>query len=167
MSDIVTARLSLRPITAEDVSAVVADRRRSDWAADYPAEGDQVIARLLTRTGLPANDQARRFGHRVVVERDTGTVVGGIGFHGPPQGGEVEIGYGIVPSRQRRGYATEAVRAMVADVLKVDGVHTVIAHVDLDNPASIRVLEKSGMTLRTRGPEQATYQIRRTDRTRR
>jgi [ribosomal protein S5]-alanine N-acetyltransferase len=166
MSDIVTIRLSLRPITAEDVSAVVADQRRSEWAADYPAEGDQVIARLLTRIGLPANDRARRFGHRLVVERDTGTVVGGVGFHGLPQAGEVEIGYGIVPSRQRRGYATEAVKAMVADILEVDGVRTVIAHVDLDNPASIRVLEKSGMTLRTRGPEQATYQIRRADRSR-
>jgi hypothetical protein len=101
MRQIVAARLALRPITAEEVLAVLNGQRRSDWAGDFPAEGDQVIARLLVRTGMPADD-ARRFGHRLVVERDTSTVVGGVGFFGPPQGGEVEIGYGIVPSRQRQ-----------------------------------------------------------------
>jgi [ribosomal protein S5]-alanine N-acetyltransferase len=160
LSEIVTARLALRPITAEDVSAVLDGQRRPDWAADFPAEGDQVVAGLLARTGLPAGD-ARRFGHRLVVERDSGTVIGGVGFFGPPQDGEVEIGYGIVPSRQRRGYATEAVQAMVADVFRSDGVQTVTANVDLDNPASLRVLEKSGLTLCTHNQEQATYHIRR------
>jgi len=160
MRDIVTARLALRPITAEDVQAVLSGQRRSDWAGDFPAEGDRVIARVLTRTGMPADDDARRFGHRLVVERDTSTVVGGVGFFGPPQDGEVEIGYGIVPSRQRRGYATEAVRAMVADILQVDGIETVTANVDLDNLASIRVLQKCGMTLLTQNQEQATYHFR-------
>ena len=161
MSDIVTARLVLRPITAEEVWAVLNGRLRSDWAADFPAEGDQVIAGLLARNGLPATDDARRFGHRLVVERDTSTVVGGAGFFGPPREGEVEIGYGIVPSRQRRGYATEAVQAMVADAFRLGSVLTVTANVDLDNPASIRVLEKSGLALCTQNQEQATYHIRR------
>lgn len=164
MSDVVTARLLLRLITAEEVSAVLLGQRRSDWAVDFPTEGDQVIARLLARTGLPADHETRRFGHRLVVERETGTVVGGIGFFAPPQDGEVEIGYGIVPSRQRRGYATEAVQAMVADILRLEGVQIVIANVDLDNPASIRVLEKCGMTLGTRREDQAMYHIRRADR---
>ena len=161
MSDIVTTRLVLRPITAGEVSAVLSGQRRSDWAGDFPAEGDQVIAGLLARTGLPSDADARRFGHRLVVERDTGTVVGGAGFFGPPQDGEVEIGYGIVPSRQRRGYATEAVRAMVADIFQLDNVQIVTAHVDLDNLASIRVLEKSGLALCSQNQEQATYHIRR------
>jgi [ribosomal protein S5]-alanine N-acetyltransferase len=161
VSEIVTARLALRPITAEEISAVLTGQRRPEWAADFPAGGDQVIAGLLAGTGLPADDEARRFGHRLVVERDTGTVVGGIGFFGPPHDGEVEIGYGIVPSRQRRGYATEAVQAMVTDIFRLDAVQTVTANVDLDNPASIRVLEKSGMTLCIQNEEQATYHVRR------
>ena len=47
MSDILTARLVLRPATAGEVSAVLSGQRRADWAADFPAEGDQVIAGLL------------------------------------------------------------------------------------------------------------------------
>lgn len=161
MSEIITARLALRPVTADEVTAVLAGQRRPDWAEDFPADGDRVIAGLLARTGLPVGDVARRFAHRLVVERDTGLVVGGAGFFGPPQDGEVEIGYGIVPSRQRRGYATEAVQAMVADILRVEDVHTVTANVDLDNPASIQVLRKCGMTLCAQDQHQATYHLRR------
>ena len=67
----------------------------------------------------------------------------------------MEIGYGIVPSRQRRGYATEAVHAMVAGILQVDGIETVTAHVELDNPASSRVIQKCGMTLCAQNQQQA------------
>jgi RimJ/RimL family protein N-acetyltransferase len=50
---------------------------------------------------------------------------------------------------------------MVADIFQMHGVRIVTANVDLDNPASIRVLEKSGMTLCTQNQEQATYHLRR------
>jgi len=159
MSDIVTARLVLRPVTGADVAAVLDGQRHPGWAEDFPADGDRVIARVLARNGLPLDEAGLRFGHRLVVERESGLVVGGAGFFGPPQGGEVEIGYGIVPSRQRRGYASEAVRAMVADVLGTDGVRAVIANVDLDNVASVRVLEKAGLALAGRTAEQATYSV--------
>ncbi len=161
MSDIVTGRLVLREVTGEDVAAVLEGCRPAEWAEDFPSDGDRVIARVLAKYGLPADDVGRRFGHRLVVERESGLVVGGVGFFGPPQGGEVEIGYGIVPSRQRRGYATETVRAMVANVIDLEGVQVVTANVDLDNVASIRVLEKSGLTLTGQTSEQATYEVRR------
>ncbi len=161
MSDIVTSRLVLRQVTDEDVTAVLSGQQQAGWAEDFPSDGDRVIARVLAKYGMPADEEGRRFGHRLVVERESGLVVGGVGFFGPPQGGEVEIGYGIVPSRQRRGYATEVVRAMVADVIDLEGVQSVIATVDLDNVASIRVLEKSGMKLSGRTEEQATYFVSR------
>ena len=161
MNDIVTARLVLRMVSGEDVAAVLGGQQQAGWAKDFPSDGDRVIARVLAKYGLPADDEGRRFGHRLIVERESGLVVGGIGFFGPPQGGEVEIGYGIVPSRQGRGYATEAVRALVADVIDLDGVQTVIGNVDLGNVASIRVLEKSGMTLSGRTTEQVTYSMDR------
>ena len=119
--------------------------RLDDWAADYPAEGDVIIADLLDVAGPAAwDDDDGRWGHQQVIERATGLVVGGIGFHGPPGGGEVEIGYGIVPSRQRRGYATEAVRLMAAMAWGDPAVIAVVATTDLDNEASQRVLAKAG-----------------------
>ena len=45
------------------------------------------------------------------------------------------------------GYATEAVTAITEWALKQDKIYCVIAEVDKNNIASIRVLEKSGFEL--------------------
>lgn len=85
------------------------------------------------------------FGIWVMVERETETVVGDIGFHGPPdESGTVEIGYSVVPGRRRRGYATEAARAIAAWALAQPDVHTVVASCEPDNVGSIRTLELAG-----------------------
>ena len=69
-----------------------------------------MIAGMLEREGVPSDPT---FGQRLVVERATGLVVGGIGLFGPPEDGRVEFGYGIVESRRGLRYATEAARALV------------------------------------------------------
>ena len=171
-SAVVSARLILRPLPWDAVGAITAGDRLDDWADDYPGDGDVVVAGLLQgaggaagrpgaegaaggpgaggaaggpgagRAGAGAADEA--WGHRQVVERASGLVVGGIGFFGPPLGGEAEIGYGIVPSRQGRGYATEAVQAMLTLAWADSRVRTVVAGTDPGNAASQRVLEKAG-----------------------
>ena len=158
--NIETARLVLKPMSRDDVAAVVNRDRQANWADDFPADGDIVIAELLNRVGVPA-EHAAQYGHRSVVERATSQVVGGIGFFGPPHQGTLEIGYGIVPSRRGRGYATEAVGAMVADAFSCDDVEVVRAGVDLDNPASIVVLERNGLVRLSETDKQAGYEIRR------
>jgi GNAT superfamily N-acetyltransferase len=151
-SSLVSPRLIVRPVPWDAVVAITGSQRLDDWAPDYPGDGDVVIARLLRDVGpdlAPAGpagaepgDQA--WGHRQVVERASGLVVGGTGFFGPPRDGEVEIGYGIVPSRQGRGYATEALRAMIAMAWADPRVRAVVAGTDPGNIASQRVLGKAG-----------------------
>jgi RimJ/RimL family protein N-acetyltransferase len=71
-------------------------------------------------------------------------VVGGVGFHGPPDPeGAAEIGYGIAVSRRGRGYATEAVRQLRA-IAVAHGVRRLVAGTDRDNVASARVLQSNG-----------------------
>ena len=157
-SSLVSARLILRPVPWDAVRAITAGHRLGDWADDYPSDGDVVIAGLLQEAdqavgleaGQPVTGQVaagpgdEAWGHRQVVERASGLVVGGIGFFGPPHVGEVEIGYGIVPSRQGSGYATEALRAMIAMAWADSRVLTVAAGTDPGNAASQRVLAKAG-----------------------
>ncbi|MFE1772977.1 GNAT family N-acetyltransferase [Streptomyces sp. NPDC059008] len=139
--ELLTDRLLLRPWSDDELAAVAGEERRPHWAADFPADGDRVIA------GFTAGNPAARgvHGQRQIVERASGLVVGGIGLFWPPVDGAVEFGYGIVPSRRGRGYAPEAARALVAFALTAPGVHTVYADVEPTNPASRRVLEKAGL----------------------
>ncbi|MER6142664.1 GNAT family N-acetyltransferase [Streptomyces sparsogenes] len=139
-AELITERLVLRPWTTAEATAVLGGDRPEGWADDFPAEGDRVIAGLFEH-----NPQwLGAYGHRLVVERDTGLVVGSLGLFWPPSEGVVELGYGIVASRRGRGYATEAARALAEFALAAPEVHTVSAGVELSNPASVRVLEKAG-----------------------
>ncbi|RSM91907.1 GNAT family N-acetyltransferase [Kibdelosporangium aridum] len=135
-----TDRLELRSWTPDEAAAVVDGVRLVDWADDFPAQGDQDIAGLFGENPLWLGE----YGHRLVVERDTGLVVGSIGLFWPPDDGTLEIGYGIVASRHGRGYASEAARALIEFALTSPDVHTIYATVELSNSASIRVLEKLG-----------------------
>ncbi|MFJ9852853.1 GNAT family N-acetyltransferase [Streptomyces sp. NPDC101150] len=140
-TDLTTDRLVLRPWSTDELTAVVSDAHLTHWAQDFPAEGDRVIAQILTE----APEGLNAYGHRQIIERSSGLVIGSIGLFWPPNDGSLELGYGIVASRRGRGYASEAGRALVAFALTAPGVHTVYANVELSNPASVRVLEKAGL----------------------
>ncbi|MFI9076280.1 GNAT family N-acetyltransferase [Streptomyces sioyaensis] len=148
--DLRTERLLLRPWSDGDLAAVLDGTRQPHWAADFPADGDRVIA------GYTAGHPSARgaCGQRQILERESGLVVGAIGLFWPPADGSVEFGYGIVPSRRGRGYASEAARALVAFAFTAPGVRTVGAKIERSNPASGRVLEKAGLE---RWSSDATY----------
>lgn len=140
-TDLITDRLVLRPWSTDEIAAVVGDFRMAGWASDFPAEGDVVIAGVIAGQ----SDEPHEYGHRLIVERQSGLVVGSISLLWPPNDGALEVGYGIVASRRGRGYASEATRALVEFALRSPDVDTVYADVELANPASVRVLEKAGL----------------------
>jgi [ribosomal protein S5]-alanine N-acetyltransferase len=79
-----------------------------------------------------------------VIEKESGRIVGDIGFKGKPVDHTVEIGYGIIPSAQGKGYATEAVNGIIEWALSTNLASHVVAECLEDNIASIKVLEKLG-----------------------
>ncbi len=83
-----------------------------------------------------------------VEERDGGRLVGDVGIS-PAEGepGVIKVGYTISPDVQGRGYATEAVQALVDYALHTLDAEVVRAYADADNTPSIRVAEKVGMRL--------------------
>jgi RimJ/RimL family protein N-acetyltransferase len=71
--------------------------------------------------------------------------VGLVGFKGVPDDtGQAEIGYGIEPAHRRQGYATEAVRALVAWAFSSPHCRAVTARTQITNEASAAVLRKAG-----------------------
>ena len=72
-------------------------------------------------------------------------LIGFCGFRGPPDFGRaVEIGYGVAPGYRGRGFASEAVRAVVAHSFATGRVTIVRAHTLPEPNASTHVLRKCG-----------------------
>jgi len=85
-----------------------------------------------------------QFGFAVIHKLDN-MLIGMCGFPGPPDAhGIAEIAYGIAPSYQRKGYATEAAGAMIVFATKDPRVKGICAHTLAETNASTRVLEKCG-----------------------
>ena len=81
-----------------------------------------------------------------IVDLSIQTIVGGCTFKGLPANGSVEIGYGVAPSHQRRGYASAAVLQMLAIAAGSGQVDEVVALVADDNPASAGVVNRAGFS---------------------
>lgn len=79
---------------------------------------------------------------------DTWTLVGTAGYKGPPDAaGQVEIGYSIVATCQRRGIGLAAVRQLVDRAFADTRVRTVTAETPVTFAASRGLLERSGFAL--------------------
>jgi RimJ/RimL family protein N-acetyltransferase len=112
-----------------------------------PADRAEVSPMWLARVcATPAGDPwALSF---VMVERATGSVVGGCSFKGPPDTeGVVEVAYGTDVSHRGRGYATQAAEALTDFAFASGLVRLVRAHSKLDNVPSARVLTKCNFRL--------------------
>ena len=59
-------------------------------------------------------------------------------------GDAVEIGYAICPDVWGRGHATAALKLAIGDLFRL-GFRKVVAGAFVENPASLRVMEKAGM----------------------
>jgi ribosomal-protein-alanine N-acetyltransferase len=72
-------------------------------------------------------------------------VIGSVGFHGAPnEDGQVEIGYHVEPGFRRRGFATEAVRALLEWAAAEHGIRRFRASVLPSNEPSLAVVARLG-----------------------
>ncbi|WP_413752090.1 GNAT family N-acetyltransferase [Streptomyces sp. R-74717] len=148
MTDLETPRLFLRLMSASDALQVMAGKpgNGARWALGYPSPGEMAAAERFLDTCATTGDPSP-FGSYEIRRRDNGEVIGGLGFHGAPdENRHVTIGYGLVPSAQGMGYASEALRALLL-FARDQGVSSVHGDTDLDNLASQHVMTAVGMHL--------------------
>lgn len=142
-----TQRLFLRPFAltdAPEVQRLASAREIADTTRiphPYPPDGATTwIARHQ-----PAFDEGRGL-ELAVTLRETGALVGAVGIVSiSRENCHAEIGYWVGLPYWRRGYCTEAARAVVQYAFDVMGLHRVTGHHLSRNPASGRVMEKIGM----------------------
>lgn len=140
MPELATPRLFLRSLTTEEASTLRVGELPPGWnfPPDYP------MPDTADGVGLALRHAAEEFGFYLVVRRGDELVVGEIGFVGPPVEGVVTIGYAVVPSARRQGYATEAIRALSGWALARRDVDEVRAQTLPDNEPSARALLSAG-----------------------
>ena len=137
-----TERLCLRAIRPEDEDSLIAlltdgEVGKTYMVPDLPDEEtkSEFFRRLQERSGRPENllfavaKEERLIGliHKVAKEGD-----------------RIELGYAILPAEKNRGYASEALQAMIG-ALFAKGFRVVEAGAFAENAASQRVMEKCGM----------------------
>lgn len=140
-----TRRLFLRPLAADDARHFArlfgGDADAVAMTATLPDPcTEEEVAKWLARRMRDST------GFAICRTRD-GLFVGAVGFGDVL--GRIEMGYGIGRPFWGHGYATEAVRAVVG-IARTLGVRALEAYTFPTNPASARVLEKSGFENRGR-----------------
>lgn len=149
VTPVLTERLELVPASVDVLQALLEGRRD---VADFripPAWPEADVAEILPGYAeqLARDSALAPWGIWFMVRREDRTVVGDIGFKGPPDDqGRVDLGYGVLAECRRRGYAPEAAQALVDWAFRHRGVTSVFAECLVGNLPSLRVLEKVGMT---------------------
>jgi aminoglycoside 6'-N-acetyltransferase len=147
---LVTERLYLRrsrPEDAETISGYRTDpdvHRYQGWERTDPVG---VRAEILEMSGRSPGEPGG-WVQFSVEERDSGKLVGDVGLSlAEDEPGVIKVGYTVAPAFQGRGYATEAIAALVAYAFDALGADVVRAYASAENVASLRVAEKVGMRL--------------------
>lgn len=154
MRNIETARLCLTLATDEEMECAI--------EAEADAELKKAYGEMLH--GAQEHPEMRELYAMWFIKskEEPDIVIGDMCFKGLSKDGMVEIGYGVYPTYQNHGYATEAVMALVDWVIKREGVKSVTAEAEEDNAASLRILDKCGFVADgTHGAEGPRFILRR------
>jgi ribosomal-protein-alanine N-acetyltransferase len=140
-------RLLIRPFVADTDSDAMLDVYGDPEVMRFIPGGalsDIAAVRATLETHARAQ-QTQGFSCWSVVERETGRVIGDAGFGIFEPTGDIELGYTLARNCWGRGYATEAASACLAAGLTHLVPTRIIAVVDEENTASLRVAERIGM----------------------
>jgi len=164
-----TERLVLRPLSVDDAPAVhrISNEprvRRYLWD-DEPVTSAQIQAVVAQSVRMFSAEGVGLFGMRL---RGSAELVGFCGFGHTRDGPqEIELIYELTPELWSMGLATEASRACLRHAFEAAGLDKVVAGADAPNVASLRVIEKLGMTavgeIAPGQPGTQFYALNRTD----
>ena len=113
--------------------------------AAAPAELADAVPAALRVEQLERDPLEAPWLARALVLRDEERIVGAAGFHGPPDAcGRAEIGYQVFAPDRRRGFAREAVVALLDWAARQGGVRVFVASISPENAASQRLVTSLG-----------------------
>lgn len=134
---VVRERLERAPFDA--VLEINGRRETIHFPTEWPGAALALFPALLEKLTAPNADW-----DGTLIERSSNVAVGQLGFKSSPdEHGTIELGYGVNPTRQGRGYATEIVAELIRWAAQRPDIKQVNAETLPSNLGSIRVLEKN------------------------
>lgn len=144
-----TERLILRGFAPEDFEAYSAYHslpaiyRYLYSAPPSPEEMRERFDASLMNTRLSEDDEVLRC---AAVRREDGVPLGHVSLKLVSKAAlQAEVGYVFNPAHAGKGYATEAVRAVITLGFQSFGLHRIFARLDAKNTASAGVVERLGL----------------------
>jgi len=153
-STLTTPRLTLRALTladADDLFAAFADRDTMRFFGDRHgsvADTRALFHHVIEGAEAPTSRQWAICGYRSR-SPDRFNVIGSLSINGIVCG-TARMGFILMKEHHGRGYATEAVHAVLSHAFGALGLHRFTLHIDPDNAASQRVAQKLGFKLEGR-----------------
>ena len=141
-----TERLTLREINDDDLPEIFyqrSDPQMMKYVDRAPAKSLEDAAGFLgrLRAALLTNDGIT-WG---ITLRNAHKIIGNIGlWRIDKEHHRAELGYVLHPVHQSKGYASEAMKAVLHYGFNTMKLHSVEANVNPDNAASIKLLERAG-----------------------
>lgn len=158
-----TERLVIRELTLDDLVSIN-DVLNESFGSEVPVEErERWLQWTVLGYEMFAMLEQPHYGERAVVSKETGEIIGAVGivpyldtFNGvsafnrapdAPATAEVGLFWAIAPAHQRKGFASEAARALVEYLFVHEKLGRIIATTGYENLPSQRVMQKLGMTI--------------------
>ena len=143
-----TDRLLLIPFTKQlchlvnDKNFVALQNNGFNAGEGYPdQETLDTIPKIVANIEL--SNGPTGFESWVIITKKAMKIIGDVGFKGiPNQAGEIDLGYGIIASERKKGYAFEASKALCDWAISQENVNRITARCLIENEGSYKILEK-------------------------
>lgn len=165
---ILTPRLQLIPLSLHELELLLQNIEAFETSMQIQMMREQItesVCRALRmKIGKMQKAEASQrdwFTYWLVVIQEGNVGAGLVGFKGFPDGaGSTEIGYGLDPAYQGKGYMSEAIQGLV-DWAFAHPFCRVITASEVENPASRRLLERLGAQLLSSSEHSTSWEIRK------
>lgn len=141
-----TARTLMRPFEATDATEAFSWFGDAEVMRHIPLGPDRTVKDTAARLArYMAHQDQHGFSKWVIIDRETGRLIGDSGFYFLPDGRRVELGYRLSRAYWGRGLATEVGRKWIEVACKFIPDHPVLhAFAHPDNATSLHIIRKLG-----------------------
>lgn len=152
-----TERLRLIPLTHEQLQLLAKSRIAMESALGLCSSSMKIdpifereMADALYHFWLPQTklnpEKFEWYTSWEIILKETNTTIGGVGFGGYPESGTTEIGFMIDSNHHGKGYAYEALKALVSWAFENSDAQNIVARTEIANTEAQKLLMRTGFT---------------------